>query len=51
MQEPTKARWLELCEAATKEHDRQKLLQLTEEINRLLEEREERLMLPPTNAA
>jgi hypothetical protein len=38
---PTKERWVELCEAAEKEHDSKKLLQLTEEINRLLGEKEE----------
>ena len=43
MEEPTKEKWLELCEAATSEHDLQKLLQLTEEINCLLEERDERI--------
>ena len=42
MEEPTKEKWLELCEAATSEHDLQKLLQLTEEINCLLEEKDER---------
>jgi hypothetical protein len=43
MEEPTKEKWLELCEAATSEHDLQKLLQLTEEINSLLEEKDERI--------
>jgi hypothetical protein len=43
MEEPTKEKWLELCEAATSEHDLQKLLQLTEEINSLLEKKDERI--------
>ena len=38
-----KERWLELCEQAEVEQDREKLLQLTREINRLLEEKEARL--------
>jgi len=42
MEEPTKEKWLELCEAATSEPDLQKLLQLTEDINCLLEEKDER---------
>ena len=36
-------RWRELCQRAEKEQDPQKLLELTEEINRLLEEKEQRL--------
>ena len=32
--------WVELCRAAMKESDPDRLLKLTEEINRLLEERE-----------
>jgi hypothetical protein len=35
--------WVELCRAAMNEKDPDKLLKLTEEINRLLEEREQRL--------
>jgi hypothetical protein len=38
---PTKERWLELCEAAEKEHDSKKLLQFTEEISRLIDEQDE----------
>jgi hypothetical protein len=38
----TKERWQELCEQAEKEQDREKLLALTEEIVRLLAEKEER---------
>jgi hypothetical protein len=51
MEEPTKERWLELCEAASHEHDPTKLLEMTEEINRLLEEKEQHLKRPPPNAA
>jgi len=43
MQGKMKERWLELCEQAEVEQDREKLLQLTREINRLLEEKEARL--------
>ena len=43
MEGPTKERWVELCELAAKEQDRDKLLVLVREINRLLEEKEERL--------
>ena len=41
MREPEK--WMELCELAAKEQDPNKLLKLTEEINRLLREKEKRL--------
>jgi hypothetical protein len=37
-----KERWLEFCELAAKEQDPKKLLLLVEEINRLLEEKEQR---------
>jgi hypothetical protein len=43
MQGKTKERWLELCEQATVEQDTQKLMALIAEINRLLEEKEQRL--------
>jgi hypothetical protein len=43
MQGETGERWRKLCEQAAIEQDPQKLLQLTEEINRLLEAKEERL--------
>lgn len=39
-----KERWLELCEQATTEQDPVKLLTLITEINRLLIEKEERLV-------
>ena len=38
-----KERWLELCELAAKEQDGKKLMVLVQEINRLLEEKEQRL--------
>jgi len=49
MQGPTKERWLELCEQASKEQDSQKLLALMQEINRLLAEKQDRLMSAPKN--
>jgi hypothetical protein len=42
MQDEQKERWRELCELAETEPDRDKLLALTQEINRLLEEDENR---------
>jgi len=38
-----KERWQELCEQASKEQDTKKLLELTQEIHRLLQEKNERL--------
>ena len=43
MKGQTGERWRQLCEQAAVEQDPEKLLQLTQEINRLLEEKEERL--------
>ena len=45
-----KARWMELCEKAAVEQDPQKLMELVEEINRLLLEKEKRIgvVLPPS---
>jgi len=43
LDDPTKERWLQFCELATKEQDPGKLLEFVQEINRLLEERERRL--------
>ena len=43
MQGEKKEQWRRLCEQAAIEQDSEKLLQLTEEINRLLNEKEERL--------
>ena len=39
----SRERWLQLCEQAAVEHDSQKLLELVKEINRLLEEKDQRL--------
>ena len=43
MQGETKERWLELCVQAVFERDPKKLLEISEEINRLLREEQERL--------
>jgi len=45
MQGETKERWMELCEQAAVEQDSEKLLILTQEINRLLQEKEIRLAI------
>jgi hypothetical protein len=38
-----KERWMELCEQAAVEQDSKKLVALTQEINRLLSEKQDRL--------
>jgi len=38
-----KERWVRLCEIAATEQDSKKLLEIAQEINRLLEEKEQRL--------
>jgi hypothetical protein len=38
-----KERWMELCEHAADEQDPQKMLEIITEINRLLQEKEDRL--------
>jgi len=43
MEGAVKERWMELCELAATEQDSKKLLVLVEEINHLLEEKEQRL--------
>ena len=43
MEGAVKERWIELCEQISKEHDSEKFLVLVEELNRLLEEKEQRL--------
>lgn len=43
MQGPVKERWKELCEQAAVEQDPQKLYQLIAEINKLLDEKYNRL--------
>ena len=47
MQGEKRERWRELCEQAEKEQDPKKLVELAEEINRLLEEKETRLKKQP----
>jgi hypothetical protein len=39
----TKERWEDLCRLAAEEQDPKRLLELTAEINRLLQEKEDRL--------
>jgi hypothetical protein len=43
MQGETKERWMELCEQAAVEQDTEKLMKLIEEINRMLDDKDERL--------
>lgn len=43
MQGPTRELWQELCAQAADEQDPERLLELVKEINRLLEEKEQRL--------
>jgi len=43
MQDEAKERWIELCEQAAVEQDRDKLLKLIAEIDRLLSEKTRRL--------
>jgi hypothetical protein len=43
MQGETKERWLELCARAAIEQDPKRLMELIEEINELLEAKEQRL--------
>jgi hypothetical protein len=43
MQEQTVERWQQLCALAIEERDLDKVLEIVREINRLLEEKEQRL--------
>jgi len=43
VQNQDKERWLELCEQAAEEQNAERLLVLVQEINRLLEQKHERL--------
>jgi hypothetical protein len=43
MQEKIRERWLELCEQAAIEQNSEKLVALVHEINRMLDEKEQRL--------
>jgi len=44
LQGETREHWRKLCEQAAEEKDPTKLMELIEEINRLLESKEERLL-------
>ncbi len=44
MKGEARERWMHLCEAAALEQDPEKLMELVSEINRLLEEKEKRLL-------
>lgn len=48
MQGEQKERWLELCAQAAVEQDPQKLLGLVREISKILEEKERRLGIVPS---
>ena len=43
MKGQTKEHWMELCEQAATEQDTERLLQLISEINRMLDQKQERL--------
>jgi hypothetical protein len=43
MQGKAKERWVQLCEQAAMEQDTERLIDLVEEINRMLDEKEQRL--------
>lgn len=43
MKGQTKEHWMELCEQAATEQDPERLLQLINEINRMLDQKQERL--------
>jgi len=43
MNEETRELWMRLCEQAVEEQDPEKLMELVTEINRLLEEKEQRI--------
>jgi hypothetical protein len=51
MRGPTKERWEELCHLAAEEQDPKRLLELTAEINRLLLEKEDRLIAQCTETS
>jgi hypothetical protein len=48
MQGPNKERWRELCALAAVEQDPQKLIELAQQVNDLLEEKERRLLGKPS---
>lgn len=43
MLDQTRERWMDLCELAAKEQDPDKLLHLVQQINQMLEEKQNRL--------
>ena len=47
MQGEKKERWMELCQLAAVEQDPKKLIELVQQINELLEEKERRLGIVP----
>ena len=49
MQGEKKERWMELCAQAAMEQDPEKLMELVREINSLLEEKERRLGVLPSD--
>jgi hypothetical protein len=51
MQGEKKERWMELCAQAAVEQDPAKLMELVQEINALLEEKERRLGITPPKRA
>jgi hypothetical protein len=51
MKGPIKERWQELCEQAAIEQDPQRMIELVEEINRILTEKEQRLNAQRSSAA
>lgn len=51
MKGPIKERWQELCEQAAIEQDPQRMIELVEEINRILTEKEQRLNTQRSSAA
>ena len=44
MKGEVRERWMRLCEQAASEQDAEKLMELVSEINRILEEKERRLL-------
>jgi hypothetical protein len=50
MQGKVKEEWLQMCEQAAVEQNSEKLMALVREINRLLEEKEQRLKSGPAKA-
>lgn len=51
MQGPTREKWEELCQQAAVEQDPKKLLELVTKINRLLTEKQQRLIEQRKNQA